>query len=102
MKTLQHAVVEELFPENKNFKNFLAVSVKYCTSCSTKISSISERIYKLSVNFQELISSYSKGGNDLYVDVTPETLDFVNFLIEADIAVYHRNDKTKVKLMDML
>ncbi|KOX74565.1 hypothetical protein WN51_00520 [Melipona quadrifasciata] len=69
-----HAVVEGLFPKNDNFRNFLA----------------------------DLISSYSKGGNDLYVNVTPEILHFVNFLIEADIAVYHRNDKTKVRLMNML
>ncbi|CAD1475617.1 unnamed protein product [Heterotrigona itama] len=61
-----------------------------------------KRIFRNVKNDLELISSYTKGGNDLYVDVTPEILDFVNFLIEADIAVYHRNDKTKVKLMDML
>ncbi|XP_068985680.1 uncharacterized protein [Bombus flavifrons] len=69
-----HAVVEKLFPENQNFKEFLG----------------------------ELTTSYTRGGNDLYVDVTPETLDFVNFLLEADIIMYHRNDKTKVRLMDML
>lgn len=56
----------------------------------------------MGINFQELTTSYTRGGNDLYVDVTPETLDFVNFLLEADIIMYHRNDKTKVRLMDML
>lgn len=59
-------------------------------------------VEQMGINFQELTTSYTKGGNDLYVDVTPETLDFVNFLLEADIIMYHRNDKTKVRLMDML
>ncbi|XP_076683860.1 uncharacterized protein LOC143376941 [Andrena cerasifolii] len=67
-------VVDTLFPENQDFKDFLA----------------------------SLTSAYRKGGNDLYVDVTPNVFDFVNFLVEADIAVLHRNDKSKVRLMDML
>lgn len=43
-----------------------------------------------------------KGGDEVYVDVPPELADCVNFLIEADIAVYHRNDKTIIRLMDLV
>ena len=67
-------VVDTLFAGNQVFKEFLA----------------------------SLTSAYTHGGNELYLDVTPDVFDFVNFLIEADIAVHHRNDKTKVRLMDML
>lgn len=38
----------------------------------------------------------------MYISITPETLVFMNFLIEAGIITYHRNDKTRVRLMDML
>lgn len=38
----------------------------------------------------------------MYISITPETLVFMNFLIEAGIIMYHRNDKTRVRLMDML
>ena len=67
-------VVDMIFTENQEFKDFL----------------------------HELTSAYTRGGNELYLDVTPDVCEFVNFLIEADIAVLHRNDKTKVRLMDML
>nr|XP_034184884.1 uncharacterized protein LOC117606493 [Osmia lignaria] len=68
------AVVDVIFPKNPEFKYFLA----------------------------DLVLSYSKGGNELYVDVTPDVLYFVNFLIGANIAVYHRNDKNKVRLTEPL
>lgn len=52
--------------------------------------------------FQALTSAYQKGGDNAYVDVKPETLDYVNFLLEADIVQCHRNDKTKIKLTELL
>ncbi|XP_076237426.1 uncharacterized protein LOC143181094 isoform X2 [Calliopsis andreniformis] len=67
-------VVNKIFPENEKFHKYLAT----------------------------LISQYTKGGDDLYVDVTPETYDLVNFLLEADIIKHHSTDKTKVKLANML
>ena len=67
-------VVNAIFPENQEFADFFAL----------------------------LTSAYRRGGNDLYVDITPDVFDFVNFLVEADIAVFHRNDKSKVRLMDMM
>ncbi|CAL7942722.1 unnamed protein product [Xylocopa violacea] len=69
-----HTVVDKLFPDNQNFKTFLG----------------------------ELTLAYTKGGDDTYVDVSPQDLPFVNFLFEAGMVAYHRNDKTKVRLMDML
>ncbi|OAD61991.1 hypothetical protein WN48_06761 [Eufriesea mexicana] len=69
-----HMVVDSLFPGNQDVKDFLA----------------------------KLTSSYTKGGDNMYVQVNPNVLEFVNFLIEADIIMYHRNDKSKVRLMDML
>ncbi|CAK9803355.1 hypothetical protein ANTQUA_LOCUS3683 [Anthophora quadrimaculata] len=69
-----HLVVAKLFPNNADIEIFL----------------------------EDLTSAYAKGGDDLYVDVTPTHLEFVHFLIAADIVMYHRNDKSKVRLMDML
>ncbi|XP_053983929.1 uncharacterized protein LOC128879104 [Hylaeus volcanicus] len=74
VKTDLRDVVNVLFPENEDLIEFLAA----------------------------LTTSYIKGGDDAYIDVTQQVLDFTTFLIEADIIVYHRNDKSKVKLIDML
>lgn len=52
--------------------------------------------------FQALTSAYMKGGDEVYVNVTPNVLDCVNFLLEADIIQYHRNDKTKVRMIELL
>lgn len=52
--------------------------------------------------FQALTSAYMKGGDDVYVNVTPQILNYVNFLLEADIVQYHRNDKTKVRMTELL
>ena len=43
------------------------------------------------------ICYYVKGGDDVYVNVTPDVLDYVNFLIEANIVQYH-TVMTKLKL----
>ncbi|XP_043258727.1 uncharacterized protein LOC122400977 [Colletes gigas] len=73
-KDLQ-TVVSTIFPDNKTITDFLA----------------------------KLTTSYLSGGDDVYVDILPEQeLHFTNFLIEADIIMHHRNDKNKVRLMDML
>ncbi|XP_011146565.1 uncharacterized protein LOC105187448 isoform X2 [Harpegnathos saltator] len=69
-----YTVVNTIFPDNNKFKEFLAT----------------------------LTSAYMKGGDDVYVNVTPEILDCVNFLLEADIVQYHRNDKNKVKMTELL
>ncbi|KAF7391625.1 hypothetical protein HZH68_011168 [Vespula germanica] len=69
-----HNVVEILFPENDQFSDLLST----------------------------LVSAYTKGGDDIYVDVIPETLDAVKFLVEADIIAYHPNDKNKIKMVELL
>ncbi|XP_076652007.1 uncharacterized protein LOC143358613 [Halictus rubicundus] len=74
VKTDLDDVVHILFPDNQDIRNFISV----------------------------LTSSYVKGGDDIYVDIIPEVVDFANFLIEADIAACHRNDKNKIRLMDMI
>jgi hypothetical protein len=51
--------------------------------------------------FQTLTKALSKGGDDLYVDVEPNFIDFINFLEEADIIQFHPYDKNKIKLMNM-
>lgn len=43
-----------------------------------------------------------KGGNEVYIDVDPAAVDCVHFLIDADVAVYHRNDKNKIRLVDLI
>ncbi|XP_011633678.1 uncharacterized protein LOC105424891 [Pogonomyrmex barbatus] len=67
-------VVDKIFPDNDGFKELLAA----------------------------LTSAYMKGGDDMYIDVTPNTLNYINFLLEADIIQYHRNDKTKIKMTELL
>ncbi|KAG7212699.1 hypothetical protein KM043_012974 [Ampulex compressa] len=69
-----HTVVDTLFPNNDGFKELLA----------------------------NLTSAYIKGGDDIYVDINPEVLSYVKYLIEADIVIYHRNDKSKIRMADML
>lgn len=69
-----HNVVEILFPENDQFSDLLST----------------------------LVSAYTKGGDDIYVDVIPETLDAVKFLVEADIIAYHPNDKNRIKMVELL
>lgn len=43
-----------------------------------------------------------KGGDDVYIDVIPNELNYINFLLEADIIQYHPNDKTKIRMMELL
>lgn len=43
-----------------------------------------------------------KGGDDVYVDVGSDYIDCVKFMVEADIATYHPNDKNKLRLVDLL
>lgn len=68
-----HAVVEAVFPDDINFQHLLA----------------------------DLTRAYIKGGVDVYVDVTPETIDYVNYLTTADLIVYHQNDRSKVRLAEL-
>ncbi|XP_011172002.1 uncharacterized protein LOC105204573 [Solenopsis invicta] len=67
-------VVNIIFPNNDSFKDFLAA----------------------------LTSAYMKGGDDSYVDVTPNIFNYINFLLEADMVQYHRNDKTKIRMTELL
>ncbi|CAL1679382.1 unnamed protein product [Lasius platythorax] len=69
-----YTVVDTIFPDNEGFKELLAA----------------------------LTSAYMKGGDDVYVDVTPDVSDYINFLIEANIVQYHRNDKTKIRMTELL
>lgn len=43
-----------------------------------------------------------KGGDDIYVNVTPNISFYVNFLIENNIVQYHCNDKTKIRMTELL
>ncbi|XP_015601061.1 uncharacterized protein LOC107270503 [Cephus cinctus] len=69
-----HTVVNTIFPDNEEFLEMLAC----------------------------LAAAYTRGGDDLYINIFPETLQYAKFLVEADIAVYHRNDKSKIRLTDLL
>ncbi|EGI59013.1 PREDICTED: uncharacterized protein LOC105152305 [Acromyrmex echinatior] len=74
MKDDLHTVVDVIFPNNDDFKNLLAALTK----------------------------AYMKGGDDVYVDVTPNVLTYINFLLEADIIQYHPNDKTRIRMIEIL
>ncbi|XP_043505063.1 uncharacterized protein LOC122526024 [Polistes fuscatus] len=67
-------IVDIIFPQNENFSYLLS----------------------------ELVVAYTKGGDDIYVDMTPEILDCAKFLVEADIAMYHPNDTNKIKMIELL
>ncbi|EFN63009.1 hypothetical protein EAG_03095 [Camponotus floridanus] len=69
-----YTVVDTIFPDNEGFKELLAA----------------------------LTSAYMKGGDDVYVDVIPDVLYYVNFLIENDIVQYHRNNKTRIRMTELL
>ncbi|KYN11817.1 PREDICTED: uncharacterized protein LOC108767886 [Trachymyrmex cornetzi] len=69
-----HTVVDIIFSDNDDFKNLLAT----------------------------LMKAFTKGGDDVYVDVTPNELTFIYFLMEADIIQYHPNDETKIRMMELL
>ncbi|XP_029178772.1 uncharacterized protein LOC114946451 isoform X2 [Nylanderia fulva] len=70
----EYTVVDTIFADNESFKELLAA----------------------------LTSAYMKGGDDVYVNVSPDVLDHVNFLVENDIVQYHRNDKTKIRMTELL
>ncbi|XP_012270690.1 uncharacterized protein LOC105694519 [Orussus abietinus] len=74
VKTDLHLVVDTLFPNNEDFKDLLGA----------------------------LTTAYTNGGDDIYIDLIPETLLCATFLIEGDIAVYHPNDTNKIKLAQLL
>ncbi|XP_011881269.1 PREDICTED: uncharacterized protein LOC105569422 [Vollenhovia emeryi] len=69
-----HNVVDTIFPNNEGLKEFLAT----------------------------LTSAYTKGGDNVYVDVTPDVVSYINFLLEADLIQYHPNDKNKVRMTELL
>ncbi|TGZ47741.1 uncharacterized protein [Temnothorax longispinosus] len=69
-----YTVVDTIIPNNNGFKELLAA----------------------------LTSAYMKGGDDIYVDVTPNVVNYINFLLEADIIQYHRNDRTKIRMTELL
>ncbi|XP_018351691.1 PREDICTED: uncharacterized protein LOC108754117 isoform X1 [Trachymyrmex septentrionalis] len=74
MKNDLHTVVDVIFPNNDDFQKLLMALTK----------------------------AYMKGGDDVYVDVTPNVLTYINFLLEADIIQYHPNDKTKIRMIEIL
>jgi len=43
-----------------------------------------------------------KGGDDVYINVEPNVLQYVNFLVEADLVQYHRNDRTRIRVTELL
>ncbi|XP_074109654.1 uncharacterized protein LOC141534286 [Cotesia typhae] len=51
---------------------------------------------------KDLVNAYSKEGDEKYIDVEDVSLDCVKSLIEADIAMYHRNDRNKIRLVDLI
>lgn len=92
-------MVDTLFQGNDSFKELLAVrSFLYIY-----IFFLQNLLYKyMKLLLQALTSAYMKGGDDSYIDVMPNILNYINFLLEADIVQYHPNDKTKIKMTELL
>ncbi|XP_043280267.1 uncharacterized protein [Venturia canescens] len=74
VKTDLFTLVNTIFPDNSGFSIVLA----------------------------DITKAYTQGGDDVYINVEPENLVFAKFLVEADIAVYHRNDRSKIKMTELL
>lgn len=49
----------------------------------------------------DLTAAYTKGGDDVYIEVNSTVIQYMNFLLEADLITHHRNDKSKIKLVDL-
>lgn len=92
--------------ENTTYANEHTLSKRIFQQVKNDLYTVVDTIFPDNAGFKELLSAltsaYMKGGDDVYVNVTPDVLDYVNFLLEADIVQYHRNDKTKIRMTELL
>ncbi|OXU26447.1 hypothetical protein TSAR_012031 [Trichomalopsis sarcophagae] len=91
--------------ETTNYETEMVVTKRLFQEVKKDLATVVEALFPGNVGFQELLCvltrALSKGGDDLYIDVTPNVLDFVNFLHEAAIIQFHPNDGTKIKLINL-
>ncbi|KAL6261221.1 hypothetical protein P5V15_008746 [Pogonomyrmex californicus] len=92
--------------EDKTYEKEYALTNRIFLQVKHDLSVVVDKIFPDNDGFKELLaaltSAYMKGGDDMYIDVTPNALNYINFLLEADIIQYHRNDKTKIKMTELL
>ncbi|XP_011686220.1 PREDICTED: uncharacterized protein LOC105448987 [Wasmannia auropunctata] len=91
---------------NKTYEKEYGLTKRIFQEVKNDLSIVVDTIFPDNIGFKELLAAlttaYMKGGDDIYVDVMPNTLKYVNFLLEADIIQYHRNDKTKIRMTELL
>ncbi|XP_012217140.1 uncharacterized protein [Linepithema humile] len=91
---------------NTMYKKELIVSKRIFKEIKKDLANTVDIIFPKNVDLNDLLATltaaYSKGGDDVYIDVTPDVLEFVHYLLEANIIQYHRNDKTKIKMIELL
>ncbi|XP_011495525.1 PREDICTED: uncharacterized protein LOC105360331 [Ceratosolen solmsi marchali] len=104
-KQMKEATLSTEDNETTNYKAEMIVIKRLFNEVKNDLEIVVDTLFPANHGFQELLCvltrALSKGGDDLYIDVTPDTLDFINFLEEADIIQFHPHDKTKIKLMNM-
>jgi len=91
---------------NKTYEKELIITKRIFQQVKNDLYIVVDTIFPSNNGFKELLaaltSAYMKGGDDTYVDVTPNVLNYINFLLEAGIIQYHRNDKTKIRMTELL
>ncbi|XP_070157630.1 uncharacterized protein PF3D7_1120000 [Polyergus mexicanus] len=97
--------MEETFA-NETYEKEFVVTKRIFQQVKNDLYTVVDTIFSDNDGFKELLaaltSAYMKGGDDIYVNVTPDIWFYVNFLIENDIVQYHRNDKTKIRMTELL
>ncbi|XP_072762062.1 uncharacterized protein [Anoplolepis gracilipes] len=91
---------------NETYEKELVVTKRIFQQVKNDLYIVVNTIFSGNEAFKELLaaltSAYMKGGDDIYINVTPDVSYYVNFLIENDIVQYHRNDKTRIRMTELL
>ncbi|XP_058805592.1 uncharacterized protein LOC131672408 isoform X2 [Phymastichus coffea] len=88
-----------------NYEAEMVVTKKLFQKVKNDLENVVDVLFPDNGCFQDLLCiltrALSKGGDDLYIDVSKDTFDFALFLEEADIVQFHPNDKKKIKLRNL-
>ncbi|XP_034952477.1 uncharacterized protein [Chelonus insularis] len=91
---------------NTTYDAEMKIAKEMFSSVKHDLASVVDMVLPDNDGFNELLAkltkAHAKGGDNVYIDVDPYFLDCIEFLIEADIVTYHRNDKNKIRLMDLV
>ncbi|XP_044002769.1 uncharacterized protein LOC122848629 [Aphidius gifuensis] len=96
--------IEEV--SNSTYTAEVSFVQKLFSSVKKDLKAVVDKVFPSSPEFQEflgeLTSAYHNGGDEIYINIPPELAICAHFLAEADIGSYHRDDRTKMRLQDLL